>query len=102
MRKGGAEGVTSWRGQARRRFWYGFEFKGEIIERPAPSLQEYAPRFESAIVTHRAAKPETVSFYQEKVPRLLSDQVASGTRLDRMDEAVIDGYMQRRTRQLSR
>ncbi len=79
--------------------------KGEagIVERPpAPTLKEFAPRFESAIVTLCAEKPETVSFYQEKMRRLLEDQQLPSLRLDAIDEAVIDGYKQRRRRQASR
>jgi integrase len=79
--------------------------KGEagINERPAaPTLAEFRARFESAIVMLCADKPATVSFYQEKLRRLLADKQLSRARLDAIDEAVIDGYKQRRTRQASR
>ncbi len=79
--------------------------KGEagIRERPpVPTLEDFAPRFESAIVTLCAEKPATVSFYKEKLRRLLDDRQLCGARLDTIDEAVIDGYKQRRTRQASR
>ena len=79
--------------------------KGEagINERPAaPTLAEFGPRFERAIVTLCADKPATVGFYQEKLRRLMTDKKLSGARLDAIDEAVIDGYKQRRTRQASR
>jgi integrase len=79
--------------------------KGEagIIERPpAPTLAEFGPRFESAIVTLCAEKPATISFYNEKLRRLLEDKKLAGARLNAIDEAVIDGYKQRRTRQASR
>jgi integrase len=79
--------------------------KGEagINERPpAPTLAEFGPRFERAIVTLCADKPATVGFYQEKLRRLMTDKKLSGARLDAIDEAVIDGYKQRRTRQVSR
>jgi integrase len=79
--------------------------KGEagIIERPpALLLKDFAPRFEQAIVTLCADKPATVGFYQEKLRRLLADSKLSGARLDAIDEAIIDGYKQRRTRQASR
>lgn len=69
---------------------------------PAPTLAEFAPRFESAIVTECADKPATVGFYQEKLRRLLEDPQLAGARLDAINEAVIDGYKQRRTRQASR
>jgi len=79
--------------------------KGEagIHERPpVPTLAEFGPRFESAIVTLCAEKPATVSFYKEKLRRLLEDRKLSGARLNAIDEAAIDGYKQRRTRQASR
>ena len=79
--------------------------KGEagIHERPpVPTLAEFGPRFESAIVTLCAEKPATVSFYKEKLRRLLADRRLSGARLNAIDEAAIDGYKQRRTRQASR
>ena len=43
-----------------------------------------------------------MNFYKEKLRRLLADRQLSSVRLDAIDEAVIDGYKQRRTRQLSR
>jgi len=74
-----------------------------IRERPpAPTLKEFSPRFNSAIVTLCAEKPATVRFYQEKLRRLLADRQLCGARLNAIDEAVIDGYKQRRTRQASR
>jgi len=79
--------------------------KGEagINERPpAPTLAEFGPRFEAAIVTLCADKPATVGFYREKLRRLIADQQLSGARLSAIDEAIIDGYKQRRTRQASR
>jgi integrase len=79
--------------------------KGEagISERPrAPTLAEFGPRFESHIAAVCADKPATLSFYQEKLRRLLSDARIAGLRLDGIDEAVIDGYKQRRTRDESR
>ncbi|MGA2184762.1 MAG: site-specific integrase [Bryobacteraceae bacterium] len=79
--------------------------KGEagIHERPpAPTLAEFGPRFEAAIKTLCADKPATVTFYAEKLRRLLADSQLPDVRLDAIDEAVIDGYKQRRTRQASR
>lgn len=79
--------------------------KGEagIHERPAvPTLAEFAPRFTAAIETVCAEKPATVVFYREKLRRLLEDRTLPKTPLDAIEEAVIDGYKQRRTRQASR
>jgi hypothetical protein len=79
--------------------------KGEagIHERPeVPTLADFAPRFEKAIVTLCAEKPATVGFYQEKLRRLLEDPELSKARLNTIEEKAIDGYKQRRTRQASR
>jgi integrase len=79
--------------------------KGEvgIKQKPkSPTLAEFAPKFTTAIETICAEKMATVNFYKEKLRRLLADQKLSSLRLDAIDEAVIDGYKQRRTRQLSR
>ena len=74
-----------------------------IIERStALTLAEFAPRFETAIVTLCADKPATVRFYQEKLRRLLADRQLAGARLGAIEEAAIDAYKQRQTRQASR
>jgi integrase len=74
-----------------------------IHDRPeAPTFAEFAPRFESAIVTLCAEKPATVGFYKEKLRRLLEDPLIAGAQLDQIDESAIDAYKQRRTRQASR
>jgi integrase len=74
-----------------------------IIERPpAPTLKDFAPRFESAIETLCADKPATVAFYKAKLRRLLEDKQLAGARLNTIDEGEIDGYKQRRSRQASR
>ena len=46
----------------------------------APTLKEFAPRFEAEIETVCADKPATVGFYQEKLRRLLEDPRLAGTR----------------------
>jgi integrase len=69
---------------------------------PAPTLAEFAPRFQREIETVCADKPATMGFYEEKLRRLLSDSQLAGAHLDAIDESVIDGYKQRRTRQPSR
>jgi integrase len=69
---------------------------------PVPTLAEFAPRFQRAIETVCADKPATVGLYEEKLRRLLADSQLAGAHLDAIDESVIDGYKQRRTRQLSR
>lgn len=74
-----------------------------IKERNAtPTLKEFAKQFEPWMEMEYASKPATVRFYKERLRRLLSDTVIGGTRLEAIDAAVIDGYKQRRTKQLSR
>lgn len=79
--------------------------KGEVgIEEkpPCPTLADFSSRFTAAIETTCAEKPATVRFYAEKLRRILQDRQLAAMRLDTIDEAVIDHYKQRRTRQLSR
>jgi integrase len=79
--------------------------KGEagIKEKPkCPTMAQFAPKFTAAIETTCSEKPATVGFYKEKLRRLLADQKLPGTSLDAIDEAVIDAYKQRRSRQKSR
>jgi hypothetical protein len=74
-----------------------------IHERPpAPTLVDFTPRFESAIQMLCAEKPAAVDFYRKQMKRLVADRQLASARLDTIDEAVIDGYKQRRTRQESR
>ena len=82
-------------------YWYEFRFNGERIQESSQTGNKEAAR-QIAIVTLCAEKPATVSFYKEKLRRLLADRRLSGARLNAIDEAVIDGYKQRRTRQVSR
>jgi hypothetical protein len=66
--------------------------KGEagILERPpAPTLKEFSPRFESAIVTLCAEKPAMVDFYRKEMWRLLEDRQLSAARSDAIDEGMI-------------
>jgi len=67
-----------------------------------PTLADFAPRFEAAIETLCGDKPATVVFYKKEMRRLLADGELSPARLDAIDEALIDGYKQRRARQPSR
>lgn len=76
--------------------------KGEagIFDRkPAPCLKDFKERFTDAIKVRCAEKPRTVAFYAEKLSRLLEFEPLASARLDRIDEALIESYVQeRRTR----
>jgi integrase len=79
--------------------------KGEVGIRKrtaTPILKEFAKPFEQHVETEYANKPETVRFYKEKLRRLLADPEIASTRLEAIDRAAIDGYKQRRTKQVSR
>lgn len=79
--------------------------KGEVgirERKPVPSLQGFADRFLAAIETQYADKPATILFYRSKLNYLLAFGPLAKRRLDRIDEALIDEYKQKRSRQLSR
>ena len=67
-----------------------------------PTLEEFAPRFQTMIETLCAEKPATVSFYKEKLRRLLDYGPFATGKLDTIDEGAIDAYKQHRATQASR
>lgn len=67
----------------------------------APTLKDFAPRFTDFIRTNNGSKPETVRFYLGKLDRLLAYEPLARTRLDRIDVAEIDDYIQNRTKEVS-
>lgn len=78
--------------------------KGEvgILERKAvPALKDFAQRFVDAIQVRCAAKPLTVQFYATKLARLLEFEALAGCRLDKIDEALIESFVQQRSKQVS-
>lgn len=79
--------------------------KGEvgIIERaPAPTLKEFSQRFIDAIQVRCAPKPKTVEFYAQQLTRLLEFEPLANARLDRIDESLIESFVQHRCQQTSR
>jgi integrase len=79
--------------------------KGEVgltDQKKIPTLRDFAPLFTKAIETHCASKPATVSFYKDKLNTLLSVDRLALRRLDRIDEATINSYVQKRIRTISR
>lgn len=78
--------------------------KGEvgIVERlPAPSFREFAEQFRKSVATKCAEKPLTVAFYYSKLSRLLEFSPLASARLDQIDEALIDSYVQHRRKTVS-
>jgi integrase len=79
--------------------------KGEagIIERaPAKTFKEFAPDFLKAIETLCKDKPRTITFYNERMRRLLEFPALINCRLDKIDEELIEKLKYHRTRQVSR
>jgi len=75
--------------------------KGEvgIVERqPAPTLREFRQRFTDSIKVRCAERPPTIAFYQEKLAHLLKFEPLANARLDRIDEALIESYVQERSK----
>jgi integrase len=68
-----------------------------IMERkPVPILSKFAKRFQEAISVRCAAKPYTIAFYESKLARLLEFEPLAGMPIDRIDEALIERYVQHR------
>lgn len=78
--------------------------KGEagIRERkPVPVLKDFAQRFIDAIEVRCAEKPRTIAFYAEKLSRLLEFEPLMSARLDKIDEALIESYVQDRRKRVA-
>jgi integrase len=79
--------------------------KGEVgikDRKPVPTLKEFAPRFERAIEMQCGEKSRTVEFYKQKLATLLADERLVCRRIDSIDEAAIEDYVQRRGKVESR
>lgn len=70
--------------------------------KPAPALKDFAQRFIDAIQVRCAQKPATVAFYAEKLSHLLKFEPLASARLDKIDEALIESYIQQRTTEKGR
>ncbi|HEV2484112.1 MAG TPA: tyrosine-type recombinase/integrase [Terracidiphilus sp.] len=60
---------------------------------PAPTLRKFAQDFIDYVQNRNANKPETVRFYSNRLKRLLEWEKLRETRLDRIDEALIEQYI---------
>jgi integrase len=73
-----------------------------IFERkPAPSFKDFGDRFLDAIKIHSAQKPRTIEFYSQQFARLLDFEPLASARLDKIDEALIESYVQDRAQNVS-
>lgn len=73
--------------------------RGEVgihKRKAAPTLREFAPRFERAIEVQCAEKRRTIEFYKSKLASLLSSDKLAACRIDAIDEAVIEELVQTR------
>lgn len=61
-----------------------------------PKLKDFAERFRDAIKVRCAEKPLTIKFYFSKLDRLLEFEPLESARLDRIDEGLIEAYVQAR------
>lgn len=64
--------------------------------RDVPTLKKFEKQFVAAIETRSAAKPLTVSFYKSKFKSLLAFAPLANSRIDRIEEALIEKYVQHR------
>jgi integrase len=74
--------------------------KGEAgIHVAAPTLKQFEDRFTKFVETRNASKPRTIQFYKTTYGNLLAFPTLAALRLDRIDEAVIERYIQHRNGQ---
>src|SRR5439155_3092494 len=79
--------------------------KGEagIFDRkPAPTLKDFAQKFIDAVQVRNGQKPATVAFYAEKLSHLLQFKPLASARLSKIDESLIESYVQQRSRDKGR
>ncbi len=69
------------------------------IEDPAdiPTLRAFSEEFKRQIRMDLAGKPRTIDFYNEKLDRLLADGKLADSRLDQIDEEMIEAYKRTRS-----
>jgi integrase len=78
--------------------------KGEVglaERKPVPRLKEFAQRFIDSIQVRCAAKPRTVEFYAQQMSRLLDFEPLANARLNQIDEALIESFVQHRIQQVT-
>jgi integrase len=78
--------------------------KGEVgirERKQAPVLKDFAQRFIDAVQVRSAGKPGTIQFYANKLARLLDFEPLAETTLDRIDECLIESYVQDRRKKVS-
>jgi len=77
--------------------------KGEvgIFERkPAPILKDFITKFMDFVKVRSAEKPRTIEFYAQQSARLLDFEPLASAKLDGIDEALIERFVQTRSKQV--
>ena len=69
--------------------------------RDVPTFARFAERFVEMAEVHYASKPGTLRFYKQKLTDLLAFPALAQARLDRIDEALIERFVQRRSKQIA-
>jgi integrase len=70
--------------------------------RDTPTLKHFQERFFDAIKSRCADKPRTIKFYENRMTCLLGFVSLANSRLDRIDEAMIERFVQSRGEKISR
>lgn len=66
---------------------------GLTAQKPGPMMKDYAETFRGFIRTRNAAHPATVAFYLEKLERLLEFPALANTRLNLINERIVEEYV---------
>lgn len=67
----------------------------------APVLRAFEKRFTDHVKVSLAAKPATVEFYNKKLRRFLDFEPLASSRLDQIDEPLVESFIQCRRAQVS-
>jgi integrase len=74
----------------------GRKFPQSLRQAGMPTLGSFSQRFMDAVQVRNAAKPKTVEFYAQQLKRLLEFAPLANARLDAIDEALIESFVQSR------
>ncbi len=78
--------------------------KGDVglaEKKPAPLLKDYAQQFIDSVQVHCKEKPKTIEFYAQQLRRLLEFEPLANAPLDKIDEGLIEAFVQYRIRKVS-
>lgn len=55
-----------------------------------PTLAKFEEQFMKFVEVHSAEKPKTIAFYRDRIARLIEFEPLAATKLDRIDEELIE------------